>query len=61
MAEVAFNRGKPGRSASGSIAQAMAGTAEAVRRSPNDPQRLFDHAQNVFYVGEIARIRRTSD
>ena len=33
----------------------MAGTAEAVRRSPDDPERLFDHAQNVFYVGEIAR------
>ena len=34
--------------------EAMAGTAEMIRRSPNDPQRLFDHAQNVFYVGEIA-------
>jgi tetratricopeptide (TPR) repeat protein len=34
--------------------EAMAGTAEMVRRSPDDPQRLFDHAQNVFYVGEIA-------
>jgi len=37
--------------------EAMAGTAEAVRRSPNDPQALFDHAQNVFYVGEIAHLR----
>jgi tetratricopeptide (TPR) repeat protein len=37
--------------------QAMAGTAEAIRRSPDDPQRLFDHAQNVFWVGEIARQR----
>ena len=33
--------------------EAMAGTSEAVRRSPNDPQRLFDHAQNVFWVGYI--------
>jgi len=33
--------------------EAMAGTAEAARRKPNDPQRLFDHAQNVFYVSEI--------
>ena len=33
--------------------EAMAGTAEAVRRQPNDPERLFDHAQNVFYVSEI--------
>jgi tetratricopeptide (TPR) repeat protein len=34
--------------------EAMAGTAEMVRRAPDDPQRLFDHAQNVFYVGQIA-------
>jgi tetratricopeptide (TPR) repeat protein len=33
--------------------EAMAGTSEAVRRNPNDPQRLFDHAQNVFWVGYI--------
>lgn len=29
-------------------------TGELLRRSPNDPDRIFDHAQNVFYVGEIA-------
>jgi len=34
--------------------EAMAGTAEAIRRKPTDPQRIFDHAQNVFYVGDIA-------
>ena len=33
--------------------EAVAGTSEAARRSPNDPQRLFDHAQNVFWVGYI--------
>ena len=33
--------------------EAMAGTSEAVRRAPGDPQRLFDHAQNVFWVGYI--------
>ena len=33
--------------------EAMAGTAEAIRRKLGDPQRLFDHAQNVFYVAEI--------
>jgi tetratricopeptide (TPR) repeat protein len=33
--------------------EAMAGTSEAVRRSPDDPQRYFDHAQNVFWVGYI--------
>lgn len=37
--------------------EALAGTAEAVRRDPDDPRRLFDHAQNVFWVGEIARQR----
>ncbi|HET9398913.1 MAG TPA: TIR domain-containing protein [Sphingomicrobium sp.] len=35
--------------------EAMRGTGELVARFPNDPQRLFDHAQNVFYVGDIAR------
>ena len=54
MAEVAYNRGNL-RQAEGLYRQAVAGTAEAVRRSPADPKRLFDHAQNVFYVGEVAR------
>jgi tetratricopeptide (TPR) repeat protein len=34
--------------------QAHAGTAEALRRHPDDPQRMFDHAQSVYYVGSIA-------
>ncbi|HEX3918223.1 MAG TPA: TIR domain-containing protein [Caulobacteraceae bacterium] len=29
-------------------------TAELLKRSPNDPQRIFDHAQSVFYIGEVA-------
>ncbi|HET9355216.1 MAG TPA: hypothetical protein VFO42_03515 [Sphingomicrobium sp.] len=37
--------------------EAMAGTAEAIRRDPNDPQRLFEHAQSVFYVAQIMRSR----
>ena len=37
--------------------QAYAGTAEALRRHPNDPQRIFDHAQSVYYVGTIAMNR----
>lgn len=37
--------------------EALAGTAEAMRRRPDDPQRMFDHAQSVFYVGETARLR----
>lgn len=35
--------------------EAMAGTAEAIRRHPDKPEPYFDHAQNVFYVGEIAQ------
>lgn len=34
--------------------EALAGTAEALRRAPDDPQRVFDHAQNEFWVGYIA-------
>lgn len=36
---------------------AFAGTKEAVERNPDDPQRLFDHAQNVFYLSDSARYR----
>ena len=56
MAEVATKRGD----VDGALRlyrEAMAGTAEAVARKPNDPQLIFDHAQNVFYVGEIAHNR----
>ncbi len=38
--------------------EAFASTAELLRRQPDDPQRIFDHAQNVFYVGDIARHRQ---
>lgn len=56
MAEVAYNRGNF-EEAGALYRQAMSGTAEAVRRSPDDTKRLFDHAQNVFWTGEIARLR----
>ncbi len=35
--------------------EALAGTGEALARDPGDPQRQFDHAQNVFWIGELAR------
>ena len=54
MAEVAYERGNLDE-ARDLYRQAVGGTAEAVRRSPNDAERLFQHAQNVFWVGEIAR------
>jgi tetratricopeptide (TPR) repeat protein len=56
MGEVAGQRGDLA-SAQGRYREAMAGTAEIVRRSPDNPQHLFDHAQNVFWMGEIARQR----
>jgi tetratricopeptide (TPR) repeat protein len=53
MANVAAQRGNSDK-ALGLYHEAMAGTAEAIRRKPDDPQRLYEHAQNVFYVGQIA-------
>ena len=41
--------------------EALAGTAEALRRAPGDPQRLFDHAQSVYWVGSIALERGRID
>lgn len=35
---------------------AFASTEEQLRRAPNDPDRIFDHAQSVFYLGEAARM-----
>jgi tetratricopeptide (TPR) repeat protein len=56
MAEVAMSRGDTD-GALRLYREAMAGTAESIARSPDDPDRLFEHAQNVFYVGEIAHNR----
>jgi len=56
MAQVTYARGNSD-AASALYRQAMAGTEEALRRSPEDPNRLFEHAQNVFWIGDIARRR----
>ena len=56
MGEVAINRGDLD-GALRRYRQAYAGTAEALRRHPDDPQRMFDHAQSVYWVGEVARQR----
>lgn len=53
MGEIANTRGDLNR-ALRLYQEAFASTAESVRRHPDDPQRLFDHAQNVFYVGQIS-------
>lgn len=60
MAEVAFQRGNM-TEADGLYRQALAGTQEAVRRSPADTERIFELAQNVFWLGEIARFRGQVD
>jgi len=52
MGEIAQKRGD----LNGALAryqEATASTAEAVRRVPDNPQNLYDHAQNVFWVGYI--------
>ena len=54
MAEVADARGDT-TTALKLYRQALTGTAEAIRRRPGDPQALFEHAQNMFYVGQIAQ------
>ena len=37
--------------------EALAGTQEALRRFPDDPQRMFDHAQSVYWLGSVAMRR----
>lgn len=53
MGEVANTRGDLD-AALNRYEEALASTAETVRRYPDDPKRLFDHAQNVYWVGYIA-------
>jgi tetratricopeptide (TPR) repeat protein len=56
LGQIANSRANPD-AALARYREAWRSTAELVDRSPNDPQRLFDHAQNVFWIGEIARKR----
>jgi tetratricopeptide (TPR) repeat protein len=60
MAQVADARGDS-EDAVRLYRQAMIGTAETMRRNPQDPQAIFDHAQNVFYIGQIAYQRGRLD
>lgn len=55
-AEVAYLRGDLD-TAQRLYREAIDGTAEAIRRKPDDPKRLFDHAQNVFWAADIGRQR----
>ena len=42
----------------GAFRQAAATTGELLARDPDNPQRIFDHAQSVFWVGYIAYERK---
>jgi tetratricopeptide (TPR) repeat protein len=53
MGQISRDRGELNR-AEALYRQAYAGTAEEVSRKPNDPQRIYDHAQNAFYISDIA-------
>jgi tetratricopeptide (TPR) repeat protein len=60
MGEIANTRGDLDGALS-RYQEAFATTAELVRRTPDDPQRLWDHAQNVFYIADIDRQRGKLD
>jgi tetratricopeptide (TPR) repeat protein len=60
MAEVAYMRGNLAES-EGLYRQAMAGAAEAVHRSPDNANRIFELAQNVFWLGNLARFQGHTD
>jgi tetratricopeptide (TPR) repeat protein len=40
---------------------AMASTSELLRRNPESPRRIYDHAQNLFYFGKVAWQRGRAD
>ena len=44
-----------------SFRSAAAATAQALARAPGDGQRVFDHAQSVFWVGYVAWQRRQGE
>ena len=52
-AQVAYLRGDF-NTAQKLYAEAREGTAEAIERDPDDPQRLFEHAQSAFYLAQMA-------
>ena len=56
MGEITTQRGNLSDALS-SFEEASGTTAELLARSPDDGQRIFNHAQNVFWVGEISRQR----
>ena len=53
MAEVAYLRGNLDGAPAAVSARRWPAPPKRSAAIPNDPQRLFDHAQNVFWIGEI--------
>ena len=56
MGQISLKRGDLSQALRG-FQQAAATTSEILARSPNDGARVFNHAQSVFWVGEVARAR----
>ena len=56
IGEIRQNRGKLAE-ALAAFERAAETTAQLLKRAPNDQQRIFDHAQSVYWVGYIARER----
>ncbi|WP_293906858.1 toll/interleukin-1 receptor domain-containing protein [Phenylobacterium sp.] len=53
LGEMRDRRGDPA-AALARFQEASRTTAELLRQRPDDPERIFDHAQSVFWVGYIA-------
>jgi len=53
IGEIRDLRGQPAE-AQVAFEQATATTAQLLAKAPNDPQRIFDHAQSMFWVGDAA-------
>jgi tetratricopeptide (TPR) repeat protein len=60
LGEVADLRGDSA-AALKSFREASLSTSELLKRWPNDPQRIFDHAQSAYWVGYIALRRGQND
>ncbi|HVR80951.1 MAG TPA: toll/interleukin-1 receptor domain-containing protein [Luteimonas sp.] len=56
VGEISDNRGDL-TGAGKAFDQAAASTGELLRRAPNDPQRLYEHAQSVFWLAMLERER----
>jgi tetratricopeptide (TPR) repeat protein len=56
VGEISDNRGDLAN-AGKAFAQAAASTSELLRRTPDNPQRLYEHAQSVFWVSQLQRER----